>query len=824
MDNIGYQPREVLGKPSTDRVKKRYDELLNSDIYIDSERMSLYTGYMKEHWFEPPYARQGGAIRHILSNLTPVIKADELIVGSMSRFVRGTQLYPEYENRWMREAFGGVEREEERYIKGALTIKNEGERIGIYRIEAEDKEAIKKALVFWSKDWRDISEEVLKCREDFQLVEKWQQQLVFFRFMWDVPEGRVVPGYAKVIHNGLEFIIKICLQKMAELEPIATDDKLKKYDFYRGTILALQGVIAFAENYAVEAERLAKQEKDRSKYQELCEIARICRKVPRYPADSFREAVQSFWLAHCALFLESNGRGISPGRFDQYMYKPFENDVMSGRLTEDEGLELLELLRIKHSEIIRAHAKFTEAYQAGGGSNYQNLTLGGVDTEGRGADNKLSKLILQAGINIKSQQPTLSVRWSDNLSHDFKLKVVECIKAGSGYPALVSDRIGIERFVKYSGATLEDARDWVPCGCLDVNSPKRPPQWSVPFANAVKILELVLNDGINPVTGDKLIESGIKIDKASYKEIEESWIRLLGTIIDKMTTYWNLAMCIKNRIGLVVPFLSSILDDCIEKGLHCQEGGCRYNDSAYINICGIVNVANSLASIKKCVFEEKIFTMKELREALRNNFEGDGFNQIRDHLLKAPKFGNADNFVDQIAAVLYDAFADETEKNLNWLGEPWRASGISVTAQVVHGNACGATPDGRKAGEHLCDGSVSAYPGTDMNGPTALLTSACRIDHSKLQSHLFNLKFHPSAVEGQIGSEKFIALNDTYFDLGGYHIQYNIVDSRMLRDAQEHPDNYPDLMIRIAGFTARWVELGPAIQDEIISRTEHQTN
>ncbi len=307
--------------------------------------------------------------------------------------------------------------------------------------------------------------------------------------------------------------------------------------------------------------------------------------------------------------------------------------------------------------------------------------------------------------------------------------------AGAGYPALVNEKIGIERLVKYAGATLEDARDWVPCGCLDVNSSKRPPQWSIPYLNAVKVLELALNDGVNPVTGDKLIETGVKIDEASFDEIKKAWERALVLIIGKETEYWNIAICVKNKVGLVVPFLSALLDDCIEKGLHCQEGGCRYNDSAYINICGVINVANSLAAIKKCIFEEKLFTMKELRDALKHNFRGNNHDKIRNHLLKVPKFGNNDEYVDQIAVELYEVYAEETGKNLNWLGKPWRASGISVTAQIVHGNACGATPDGRRSGEQLCDGSVSAYPGTDTCGPTSLIRSATRPDHAKMQSH-----------------------------------------------------------------------------------------
>ena len=819
MEKKEYTPREITGKPSTERVKRRYDELLHSELYIDSQRCRLYTEYIKEHWLEPRYVRQGGALKHVLSNLIPVIRDGELIVGAMSPYIRGTQFYPEYEAGWMREAFRGIKRAEEKYIGGTLAVKEEEKKIGIYTLTLEDRREIERVLEFWKEDWRTISEELLKQREDYELVEKWQQQLVFLRFMWDVPEGRVIPEYGKAVDEGLQSIIERCSQKMEELQPFETEEKLSKRDFYKGTILALEGVIAFAENYALEAERLAESAEEERR-RELLGIAQICRKVPRFRADTFREAIQSFWFIQCALFLEVNGRGISPGRFDQYMYRPFKDDIESGRITEEEVLELLELLRIKHSEIIRAHAVFTESYL--GGSIFQNVTLGGVDKHGRGADNELSKLVLQAGINAKTHQPTLSIRWSDKLSKDFKLKVVECIKAGSGYPALFNDNVGIERFTK-TGATTEDARDWAPCGCVDMNiCGKRVPQWDPSIWNAVKILELVLNDGINPVTGDKLAETGIEIEKAGFEEIKEAWKRVMKFVISKNVEYWNIAMNIKNDIGLTLPLLSALLDDCIEKGLHCQEGGCRYNDGAYHVSNGIINVANSLAAIRRCIFEENLFTMKELREALKHNFEGNGYDEIRSHLLSAPKFGNADDYVDRIAVELYDAYSEEMEKNLNWLGQPWRASTLSVTTQVVNGNACGATPDGRGAREHLCDGSVSAYPGTDINGPTALMISASRPHAVNIQSHLFNMKFHPSAIEGTIGSEKFIALNDTYFDLGGYHVQYNIVDARMLRDAQEHPERYPDLMIRVAGFTARWVELGPAIQDEIISRTEYQ--
>jgi len=333
-----YTPREVIGKPSTDRVKKRHDELLNSDLYIDSQRCRLYTEYIKEHWLEPLYTRQGGALKYVLSNLRPVIRDGELIVGSMSPYIRGTHLYPEYEAGWMREGFQGIKREEERYIEGTLAVKEKEGRLGIYKVNLEDRQEIEKAIEFWKEDWRTISEEIFRQREDYELSEKWQQQLVCLRFMWDVPEGRVLPDYAKVIDEGLESIIERCYQKISQLQPIDTKEKVDKHDFYKGTILALEGVIAFAENYAREAERLA-EGADQQSREELLEIARICRKVPRQRADTFREAIQSFWFIQCTLFIEVNGRGISPGRFDQYMYRPFRDDIESGRITREEVLE-----------------------------------------------------------------------------------------------------------------------------------------------------------------------------------------------------------------------------------------------------------------------------------------------------------------------------------------------------------------------------------------------------------------------------------------------------------------------------------------------------
>lgn len=816
---VDYVEREVVGNPSTARVQRRYDELLSKEAYVDSQRAELYTDYIKEHWNEPTYLRAGGALKHVLSSLTPVIWDGELIVGSQSRYFQGTQVYPEYET-WMLEGFKQIKREEEAYIDGTLQEK-EGDRLGIYRIYPEDSAKILELAEFWEgKDWRSQAESAMRdVMDDFEAVDRMQGQLMFCRFMFDVPEGRVIADYQKVVDMGLEALIDQCRARIAALGEPVNGEKWDRLNFYKGTILALEGAIAFANNYADEAERLAGECADAARKAELLQIAQICRKVPAKPADTFREAMQSWWFAHLCIFIELNGRGMSPGRFDQYMYRPYLAERISGNITDDEVLEYLELMRIKCTELTRAHATFTESYL--GGSIYQNVTLGGCDRYGRPVDNELSCLVLKAGVNVRTWQPTISARWSEDMSDDFKKAVVWGIKSGSGYPALFNDEVGTKRFLEATGANLDDARDWAPCGCVDMQiCGKRMPMFSVANTNNLKILELVVNDGVNPITGDRIVESRLDFETATYEQIVAEYDRITRYIVRREEVYWNMLMAVHNDLGLVHPFLSALLDDCIERGKHAYEGGCRYNDPAYVISGGIINVANSLAAIRRCVFEEERLTLAELKQALADDFVGH--DTIRKALLDAPKYGNDDDYVDQIAVELYDMWADAAAQEDNWLGEPWRPSTLSVTTQVLLGKACGATPDGRRAKEATADGAVSAYPGTDENGPTALFRSACKIHDMNLQSTLFNVKFNPQAIEGEAGTEKFIGLNDTYFSMGGYQVQYNVVDRKMLVDAVEHPESYSDLMVRVAGFTARFIDLGPDIQQQIIDRTEFE--
>jgi len=756
-------------------------------------------------------------MKHILKNLTPVIWENELLVGNMSKYFKGTQVYPEYET-WMLEGFKNIKREEERYTQGTLKQKK-GDRLGIYLIHQHDKEEILNVARFWEgRNWRTKSENYLKSLvDDYSLVEKWQQQLVFLRFMFDVPDGRVIVDYKKVIDGGIKSLFQLIKIKLKGLGNVDNKEKLDKYNYYIGTKLALEGVIEFAQNHAVEADKQAKQCVDMKRKKELLEIARICRKVPYEPADTFYEAVQSFWFIHVCLSIELNGRGISPGRMDQFLIRPLNNDIKSGVYDEDKELELMQLLRIKCSEITKAHATFTESYL--GGSVYQNVTLGGTDLNGKPQDNEVSLLILKAGITVKTWQPTISIRWNVSMSKDFKNEVIKAVNVGTGYPALFNDILAQKRFISTSGASKEDSNDWAPCGCVDMQIVgKRFPMYAIPHTNNLKILELILNNGINPITKDKLIIMSKSIEDMTYDDIQAEYIRITREIIRKEEVCCNIIMTAHRESNLFHLIMSALLDDCIEAGANAYDGGCRYNDSPYVISCGMVNVANSLAAIKENIYEKGAFSITDLKKALSANF--DGYEEIKKMLIDSPKYGNDDDSVDDILVLLYKKWGEAAESVKNWLGEPWRPSTLSVTTQVLLGKACGATPDGRGVGESLSDGSLSAYPGTDINGPTSLMKSATKIKAELLQSTLFNLKFNPTAVDGEAGRDKFILLNDIYFKMGGYQVQYNIVDNKVLNDARKHPEKYQDLMIRVAGFTARYIDLGPDIQEQIIRRTQ----
>jgi len=640
-------------------------------------------------------------------------------------------------------------------------------------------------------------------------------------FFFAAFEGRLVLDFPKVLNLGFKGIIDEIENKLSDFRKVnchPTFDEMSKVFFRLAAKTVCQGVINFAEKYAKEAEKSAGKETDTERKKELQKIAETCRRVPAHPARTFYEALQSYWFTFLAGQLECGPIGNSPGRFDQYMYPFYKKDKDEGRINKKEALELLECLRVKHTEIQRAQPASWEAFNSG--NLFCNMALGGCDQKGDDASNELSMLVLESAITMQTTQPTLSIRYNNKLNEDFLLKAIELDKTGIGMPAWFSDDVAIAHMLHYNNASIKDARDWAIGGCSDMVIPGKS-YGEIPsplgFTNMGKFLELALNDGCDPRNGTFMGTKSGNVEEMNYGEIVESFKKQLSNGIDLLTAYTNFAMGFHPYCVPLV-YHSVLVDDCLKEGKSLDELGARYNHSISHYMSGLINVVNSLASIKHCVFEKKFFTVKEMMEAVKVNFEGK--DEIHNKLLEAPKYGNDDDFVDEIAVDIYKFIADSTMKIMSPLGELMLPSAYSVTTHPPFGKACGAFPDGRKEGIPLCDGAVSAFPGTDISGPTALIRSATKIDSLPFKSLQLNLKLHPTSFKGAVGSKAILSLIQTFFNLGGYFIQFNVVDSRMLRDAQKYPEKHRELMVRVAGFSAYWVELSKDVQDEIILRTE----
>jgi formate C-acetyltransferase/4-hydroxyphenylacetate decarboxylase large subunit len=688
-------------------------------------------------------------------------------------------------------------------------------------LTSEEREKITEAVDYWQdKCFAYLIRNLFKETHKNDLLEVMESHLIM-PVMFVSMEGRVVLDFPKVLNRGFKGIIEEIEEKLSDFREARyhpTVEEMKKVFFWLSAKTACEGAIAFAQSYAREADKLAKKEKDSKRKKELEKIAETCRWVPANPARTFYEALQSYWSTFLVGQIECGPIGNSSGRFDQYMYPFYKKDKEEGRITDDEVIELLECLRVKHTEIQRAQPAAREARSAG--NMFCNMILGGCARDGEAANNELSMLILESAITMQTNQPTISIRYNNKLNEDFLLKAIELDKTGIGMPAWFSDNVAIAHFLQYNKAPIEDARDWAIGGCSDMVIPgKSYGEKGCPFGftNMPKYLELALNDGVDPRDG---VQVGIKTgnaEKMTYEEIVEAFKKQLTHGITFLASYTN-------YVGGLFPhtipqiYHSVLTDDCIERGKALGERGERYNHGFSHFITGLVNVANSLAAMKHCSFEKKYFTMKGLREALKANFEGK--EEIHRHCLEAPKFGNDIESVDEIAADLYKFVAEESLKIMGPFGEPVSPSAYSIAVHPLYGKVTGALPDGRKAGVALADGAVSAFPGTDMSGPTALIRSATKVDALPYKSVQLNMKFHPTALKGAKGSQALLSLVKTFFDLGGYFIQFNVVDSKMLRDAQRNPEKHRNLLVRVAGFTAYWVELSKGVQDEIIRRTE----
>lgn len=856
-------PREIEREPTTERTRKLRDRLLNAKVCLDIEFPYYYTLKWREKEVSglPPLLRRAIALRHAFSNITPVIRPGELLVMQKTRYMRGAPAMVHSAEKYvlnMAAELAGKEKLD--FISASyddVTILGRGggtvpESIGNiisfggrFGLRREYFPMLVELAQYW--EGQSLEDSVLELEKriygpSYDIDMKGFETVLFSAPALSTnPDGRIVANYQLLLEKGFNGMIGLCQGKIAEQRIEDLDrEEIDKRIFWTAEIEVLEGLKTWVKNYAKEAERLAQIEQDPRQKGEYEGIAEILSWVSENPARTFREALQLDWILHVAITNEALISGVSPGRLGQYLYPYYKRDMEEGRLTREQALELLECMRVKYTEIEIAGSPGTHGKLSG--NTFNNLTIGGVNPDGSSAENELEELILESAMTLASPAPTLTLIYDPVLSEKFLFKAIECTKIGTGYPAWVNNRTAIEFLMAQNGPdgiTLEEARSWALFGCLEIGVPGCSHPVNVrTFVNLAKVVELVLWDGVDLRTDIRVLPP-----YGNLNTWEDLWARFehyLRELLTIVIVAENFVYTIHRQTNNLL-VLSAFVQDCIEKGKDLDAGGARYTATWANPIVGPVNAANSLAALRKLVYDDKQIALEELKEALRANFgrksaiETEEYSLLTEQerltdkwdgifamCLKAPKFGNDDPYVDQIYKAIVELVVDTMHGLRTYFGKRYVPMMLSVATHGPFGQACLATPDGRLAGTTLADASVSAHPGTDLNGPYALLNSALCFDHTKHINTQLNMKMHPSAVKGTQGARKLLQLIKSYFDRGGFHVQFNMVDSRMLKDAQLHPEQYRNLMVRVAGFTEYWVELGKPIQDEIIARTEYE--
>ncbi|MCE1248245.1 MAG: hypothetical protein LWY06_16515 [Firmicutes bacterium] len=824
-----FAPREIKKEPTTDRIKALYNDYLTAPLFIDCEYLKLYTEKHREVAFREEQERRAECHAYALENITPVIRKNELIAGSKTRYVRGAIPYANY-------AAGYILRELNREVQEAQdAVTDLGSGGGIAKVHSiaqsgefeifchkflmthEDKESLRSCATYWQdKSMQAEGDRLWKTHyPNAGWIEKGWESVLYTAPHDPAPEGRFVIDFDIILGEGLENLIQRILGRVSDLmaKPGAITE-ISKIHFYRAAVRSLRATIKWAHNYGRLAFEMAEDETDEKVKKNLEIISHNCLTFGRKP-ESFREAVQHFWFAYLAGHIEGAHLGYSVGRFDRYMYPFYKKSIDDGSIKREEALELLEALRIKHTELEYVASFSWEGL--GSGNLFQNLMLGGYTGDGMPADNELSILTVEAAIHTPTTQPTLSIWWNPGLSEEFLLKAVECVKTGVGFPAWFNTdiyikhelgknpQLGIEFIRKHAamGGCTEPVLEGCSYGVVQPG-----------FINHMKVFEIALYGGKDPRTGIVFEE---RTPPSSAEELKAEYLYFLEKTIRYWQEYWNIVMEAHSRTVPLI-FCSAVMKDCVERGLNMDRGGLLNNDSPTTLSSGLVNVANAIAAVSEITGDGGV-SFDDMKKALAANWSG--FERMHKDFRNAPKWGNDNEFVDSIMKDLWSRYCRFVEQGDNYLGRKYDPSMLAISTYTPFGKVCLATPDGRMSGEPLADGVTSPHPGTDKLGPTAVLRSVKKIDHTRIRGGLHNMKFHPTALTGIEGSLKLLKLIGTYFETQtAFQIQFNVVDSNMLRDAQAHPENYRDLIVRVAGFSAFFVELQKSVQDQVIERTE----
>ncbi len=779
---------QISNLPMNLRISILKDKMLAEPRFVSFEQALIITEVYKTNPDKPVILKRALALRAALDRLEIAIEPGELIVGNRTKGVRGGVIFPESGISW-------VDRELE-----TLPTRPQDK----FNVRPEDIVKFRtEILPFWKgHSLEDQIVEAIGPEVDrIAKVAKINQK--------DHAQGHICPDTEKWLQMGPAGIRR-------QIEALIESSSGEARDFYQSTIEVLTGASNFINRYSQLAETLAAQPDQETWRHDLLEVARICRKLAVQAPETFHEAVQAVWFLNVILHLESNASSFSPGRMDQYLYRFYEADIRSGRLTNERALEILECLWLKFNQIVYLRNSHSAKYFAGFPIGF-NIAIGGQHVNGSDASNELSYLFLRAQEHLGLPQPNLSARLYRNSPEAFLRQCVKVISKGSGMPQCFNDE-AIVPALENQGISHEDAMDYAIVGCVELTTHGNNLGWSdAAMFNLLKALELTLNNGVCLLTGDPIgLPLGDLTTYQTYEELEVALRKQVEHFIDRMVR----CCAVVERLHIEVlpsPFLSTVIDDCIASAKDVTAGGAKYNLSG-IQIIQGANIADSLAALKKLVFDEKKYTKEQILQALRANYANA--EPMRLTLLNhAPKYGNDIPWVDEIANTWIRHFSTYLRQYTNYRGGPFHTGLYTVSAHVPMGQNVGATPDGRFAREPLADGGMSPVYGRDLKGPTAVLNSVSKTD-SMMGSNgtLLNMKFLPEFFN-ENGIRKFVLLLKTFVELKIPHIQFNVLHQEDLLAAQQDPEKYRNLTVRVAGYTAYFTELAGDLQNEIIART-----
>lgn len=791
----------------TERMKEFREEVLDEKPYIDAQRAILATLSYKENLNQPRVMVRAKMLEKVLDNMSIYIEDKSLLAGNQATKNRNAPIFPEYTMEFVMNELDQFE-------------KRDGD---VFYITEKTKEQLREIAPFWQNNNLRARGEALLPEE----VRVFMETGVFgMEGKLNAGDAHLAVNYERILKDGLRGYEKRAKEYKATLD-LTNPDNVDKYCFYNAVLIVLEAVRNFANRYSVLAKDLAEKEMNQERKIELLEISRICSKVPYEPAETFQEAVQSVWFIQLILQIESNGHSLSYGRFDQYMYPYYDRDIKNGTIKESEALELLTCLWIKTLTINKVRSQ-AHTLSSAGSPMYQNVTIAGQTTDKKDAVNDLSFLVLKSVAQTRLTQPNLTVRYHKNINKHFLDECVEVMRLGFGMPALNNDEIIIPSFMDW-GVKEEDAYNYSAIGCVETAVPGK---WGyrctgMSYINFPRMLLCAMNNGVDLTSNKRFTKGyGYFTEMESYEELLKAWDKTVREI----TRY---SVIVENAIDKAserdVPdvLCSALTDDCIARGKTIKEGGAVYDFISGLQV-GIANMADCLAAIKKLVYEEKKITRQELWNAILDDFSSPENKKIQEMLIReAPKYGNDDDYVDQLIVEAYDSYIDEIEKypntryNRGPIGGIRYAGTSSISANVGQGMSTMATPDGRNAFEPLAEGCSPAH-NSDKNGPTAVFKSVSKLRTNKITGGvLLNQKMTPQMLSTEENRQKLELLIQTFFNrLHGYHVQYNIVSKETLIDAQKHPENHKDLIVRVAGYSAFFNVLSKKTQDDIIGRTE----